>query len=108
MEINTAVTALDALAHETRLEVFRLLVRAGRGGLAAGIIAKEAGVLQNTLSNHLGKLSRAGLVSSRREGRSVIYSADFGALSALVLYLVEDCCMGDSRVCKPLAAAIHC
>ena len=108
MEINKAVEALEALAHQTRLEVFRLLVRAGRGGLAAGAIAEETGVLQNTLSSHLGKLSRAGLVTSRREGRSVIYSADFGVLGTLVLYLVEDCCLGDSRVCRPLAAAIRC
>lgn len=108
MEILKAVEALDALAHATRLEVFRLLVRAGHGGLAAGAIAEAAGVLQNTLSSHLNKLSRAGLLSSRREGRSVIYSADFEVLGGLVLYLVEDCCMANDRVCKPLAASIRC
>lgn len=68
----------------------------------------QAGVRQNTLSSHLNKLSQAGLVSSRREGRSVICRADFEVLGTLLLYLVEDCCMGNARVCEPLAAAIHC
>lgn len=108
MEIKTAIEALEALAHETRLEVFRLLVRAGRGGLPAGAIATQTGVLQNTLSSHLAKLSHAGLISGRRDGRHVIYQADFGVLGDLLNYLVEDCCQRDTSVCGRLASAVRC
>ena len=108
MDINTAVTSLDALANETRLGVFRLLVQAGPNGLAAGEVAEQLGALQNTMSNHLHKLDRAELVTSRREGRRIIYSANFSALSALILYLVEDCCGSSAELCKPLVASNRC
>ena len=108
MDINAAVGALDGLANETRLRVFRLLVQAGPEGLSAGAIAAQLGALQNTMSSHLQKLSHADLVSSRREGRHIIYSANFGALSALIVYLMDDCCGGSAAVCDPVAASMNC
>ena len=108
METKIAVAALDALAHETRLGVFRLLVQAGPEGLPAGTIAEELDALQNTLSNHLNKLSSAGLVTGHRQGRQIIYRANFGVLSGLILYLMEDCCGGSAAVCEPVRASINC
>lgn len=107
MEIKAATRALDSLAHPTRLSVFRMLVRAGPDGIPAGEIAEQLGARQNTMSSHLHKLLRAGLVTSERDGRRILYRADFDALSRLILYLVEDCCGGDDRVCGPVAAAIN-
>ena len=104
MEIQAATATLSALAHPGRLEVFRLLVRAGRSGMAAGDIARAIGALPNTLSANLNILSHAGLVASRREGRSIIYSVAFERMSDLLAFLVEDCCAGDSHICAPLAA----
>ena len=98
-----AVEALSALAHEGRLSIFRLLVRAGHGGLAAGEIARKLGMLPNTLSANLTLLANAGLVSSRRDGRSVIYSADYERMTGLLSFLMEDCCNGDAAICTPLA-----
>ena len=108
MDISDAVDALDGLANDTRLRVFRLLVQAGPDGLSAGEIAERLGTLQNTMSSHLHKLSRAGLVASRRDGRHIIYSTNFSALSGLILYLVEDCCGASRELCEPLAASIKC
>jgi DNA-binding transcriptional ArsR family regulator len=102
METTTAVAALSALAHPGRLEVFRRLVRAGPGGLAAGEIARATGSLANTLSANLGILAAAGLVTSRREGRSIIYAAGYGRMGELLAFLVEDCCCGRSEICTPL------
>jgi len=99
-----AVEGLSALAHDGRLSVFRLLVRHGENGLAAGDIARKLDVLPNTLSTNLAVLSNAGLVQSRREGRSIIYTPDFDRMAELLAYLVEDCCNGDIAVCAPLAA----
>jgi len=104
MELIVAVTALSALAHEARLEIFRLLVRAGTAGLAAGEIARITGVLPNTLSSNLNILNGAGLVSSRREGRSIIYTAAYDQMQELLAFLVEDCCAGNPQICAPLAA----
>jgi ArsR family transcriptional regulator len=104
METTSAVTALSALAHEGRLEIFRLLVRAGAEGLAAGEIARITGVLPNTLSSNLNILSGAGLVSSRRDGRSIIYTAAYEQMRGLLAFLVEDCCAGKPEICAPLAA----
>jgi DNA-binding transcriptional ArsR family regulator len=104
MEMEAAVRALSALAHPARLEVFRLLVKAGPGGLAAGEIARATGSLPNTLSANLNVLSGAGLAVSRREGRSVIYTADFERMRALLAFLVEDCCGGAPEICAPLVA----
>ena len=104
--MNTAVTALEALAHETRLRVFRLLVQAGTGGLPAGDIASQLGARQNTMSSHLHKLQRAGIVTSRRDGRHIIYRANFDEVGQLILYLMEDCCGRSAKVCGPVAASI--
>jgi DNA-binding transcriptional ArsR family regulator len=108
MDIRLAVNALEALAHETRLSVFRLLVQAGPAGLTAGAIADRLDARQNTMSSHLGKLHRAGIVTSERDGRHIIYRADFDAVSGLIVYLMEDCCGGNAKVCKPVAASINC
>jgi DNA-binding transcriptional ArsR family regulator len=98
-----AVDLLSALAQGHRLAVFRLLVKAGPEGLPAGVIAREVGVRPNTLSTHLAILDHAGLVQVRREGRSLIYSADFAAMRALMGFLAEDCCGGRPEICAPLA-----
>jgi ArsR family transcriptional regulator len=108
MDITCAVNALEALAHETRLSVFRLLVQAGPTGLTAGAIADHLDARQNTMSSHLAKLHRAGIVTSERDGRHIIYRADFDAVSGLIVYLMEDCCGGNAKVCKPVAASIRC
>lgn len=103
METIPAVAALSALAHEGRLDIFRLLVRAGEDGMAAGEIAKAAGVLPNTLSSSLNILSAAGLVRSRRQGRSIIYTAAYDRMRELLAFLVEDCCAGEPQICQPIA-----
>lgn len=92
MDINTAIVMFAALSQETRLKAFRLLVRAGAGGLPAGTLSERLGTPHNTLSFHLNHLSQAGIVSSRRQGRSVIYSASFEATRDLIAFMVEDCC----------------
>lgn len=103
MQLPTAVEALSALAHGSRLAVFRLLVRAGSAGLAAGELAREIGARPNTLSSHLTILGHAGLIGSRREGRSIIYTADYDRMRALLGFLVEDCCAGRPEICGSLA-----
>jgi DNA-binding transcriptional ArsR family regulator len=108
MQLPGAVEGLSALAHASRLAVFRLLVRAGPDGLPAGEIAREVGALPNTLSTHLTILGHAGLIGSRREGRSVIYSADYEGMRALLGFLVEDCCAGRPEICAPLASIACC
>jgi len=102
MQLPVAVEALSALAHASRLAVFRLLVRAGAEGMAAGDIAREVGALPNTLSTHLTILGHAGLIRSRRDGRSVIYSADYEGMRGLLGFLIEDCCAGRPEICAPL------
>lgn len=97
-----AVDALAALAQETRLKVYRLLVEAGPDGLSAGRISDELDLPPATLSFHLAHLDRAGLAQSRQEGRFVIYSADFQNMNALVGYLTENCCGG--QACAPARA----
>jgi DNA-binding transcriptional ArsR family regulator len=104
MEITSAVAALAALAHAGRLSIFRLLVQAGADGLASGEIARRLSVLPNTLSASLNVLSGAGLVRSRRHGRSIIYTADYAAMRELLAFLMEDCCGGSPEICAPLAA----
>jgi len=101
MEKSLAVTALAALAQESRLDVFRLLVQAGPAGLPAGQIAERVGVPANTLSFHLNQLRHAGLVTFRRESRSLIYAAEFGAMNALLEFLTENCCQGTPARCGP-------
>lgn len=102
MELKTATNALSALAHEGRLAAFRLLVQAGPEGVAAGDIARRLGVLPNSLSANLNLLSHAGLIRSRREGRSIIYSADYDGMTALLGFLVQDCCGASTEICTPL------
>jgi ArsR family transcriptional regulator, arsenate/arsenite/antimonite-responsive transcriptional repressor len=94
MEKNDAIAGLAALAQETRLDIFRLLVEFGPAGLPAGDIGARLGLPPATLSFHLKELRRAGLITCRRTGRSLIYAADFAAMSALVAYLTENCCGG--------------
>jgi len=103
MDLLNAVAALSALAHEGRLSAFRLLVKAGPDGLAAGRLAEQLGVPPNTLSANLTILSHAGLIASRRAGRSIIYAAQFGQMRALLGFLIEDCCNGAPELCTPLA-----
>jgi len=100
-----AIDALSALAQETRLAIFRLLVREGPDGLAAGGIAERLGIPAPTLSFHLAQLSRAGLIAARREGRSILYAADYGGMNALLTYLTEDCCRGHPEICGIAACA---
>jgi DNA-binding transcriptional ArsR family regulator len=102
MESNIAIKRLSALAQDNRLAVFRLLIKAGQDGLAAGEIARTLEITPNTLSAQLTVLSNAGLVTSRRDGRSIIYAADYGGMSDLLAYLMEDCCQGRPEICAPL------
>lgn len=105
MELDEAVSALAALAQQSRLEVFRLLVEAGALGVAAGQIAERLALPGATLSFHLSQLRQAGLVAVRREGRSLIYRAEYGAMNALLAYLTENCCEGDPAACGVLVCA---
>src|SRR5246127_4659164 len=95
-----AIAALAALAQETRLELFRLLVTCGPEGLAAGVIAERLGVHPSSLSFHLAQLTHAGLITQRRLSRQLIYSADYGAMGELLTYLTENCC-GKGAACAP-------
>jgi DNA-binding transcriptional ArsR family regulator len=99
MKMKAAVTALTALAQETRLAVFRLLVEAGPEGLCAGDIAARLGVPAATLSFHLAQLANAGLVQARQQSRFIFYSADFEAMNGIVAFLTENCCGG--KPCPP-------
>lgn len=101
--MKSAVTALSALAHQGRLSTFRMLVQAGRDGIPAGEIARRLEVPPNTLSSNLTILSAAGLIDSRREGRSVIYSAQYATMTGLLEYLMQDCCGGAPEICASLA-----
>ena len=96
MEADDIIRALSALAQEHRLAAFRLLVQAGDGGIAAGALADQLGVPPSSMSFHLAQLANAGLVTQRRESRSIIYSADYAAMNGLMSYLTENCCGGVS------------
>ena len=102
MELKAAAACLSALAHEGRLQAFRLLVQAGVMGLPAGEIARRLEVLPNSLSANLNVLSHAGLVRSRRQGRSIIYTAEYDRMRDLLGFLVQDCCGGSPEICSPL------
>jgi DNA-binding transcriptional ArsR family regulator len=99
MESKQAVTALAALAQETRLSIFRLLVQAGPEGVAAGRIGETLEVPPATLSFHLKELSHAGLVASRQEGRFIYYSTDYDQIAALMTFLTQNCCQGMPQEC---------
>ncbi|MFA6902769.1 MAG: metalloregulator ArsR/SmtB family transcription factor [Gallionellaceae bacterium] len=101
MKIKNAVEALSALAQESRLSIFRLLVQAGKEGVAAGAIGEQLGIPGATLSFHLKELAHAKLVKSRTAGRYVIYSASFTEMDKLIAYLTENCCAGDAAQCAP-------
>lgn len=103
-----AVDALGALAHETRLSVFRLLVKAGPKGMIAGAIAGHCAVPPSTMSHHLATLERAGLVQSVRESRLIHYSADYPAMRRLLTFLMQDCCGGAPEMCSDLVADLAC
>ncbi len=101
MDQKRAIAALGALAQETRLALFRLLVTCGPEGLPAGVIADRLGVLPSSLSFHLQQLVHAGLITQRRLGRQLIYSAEYGTMNALLAYLTENCC-GRGAACMPV------
>lgn len=104
MEQTNAVAALAALAQDNRLAVYRLLVQAGPEGMAAGGIAEKLGLAPNTLTFHFDRLRIAGLVDVRRDGRSMIYSARFDTMNALIGYLTDNCCGGRPEQCAPAVA----
>ena len=99
MEIKHAIRSLGALAHNSRLEIFRLLVQKGSAGMAASAIAEKLGLPNATLSFHIKGLTHAGLVSARQEGRFIYYAADYSAIDGLMGYLMKNCCGGQS--CAP-------
>jgi DNA-binding transcriptional ArsR family regulator len=106
MESEDAILCLAALAQPTRLDVFKLLVKHEPEGLAAGDVARALAVPQNTMSSHLSVLSRAGLVSTQRFSRSIVYRADLMRLQAVLLFMLRDCCDGRPEICAPLVAAL--
>ena len=105
MRDHDAIEALSALAHPTRLRVFKLMVQAGAQGVPAGDIARQIGVPVTTMSTHLGILSRAGLAAPRRESRTVFYALDCDGTRDLFAYLLADCCGGRPDLCQPLFVA---
>lgn len=108
MNERQALSAFAAMSQETRLRIMRLLVTAGQDGLAAGVIAEKANVSASNVSFHLKELERAGLVTAKRDSRSIVYRASYDALSGLVRFLMEDCCSGHPEVCMPALAAPCC
>src|SRR5215471_15681911 len=108
MKKSRVVGALGALAQDTRLDIFRLLVQKGPEGLPAGELGARLGQPSPTMSFHLNQLRFAGLVSSRRESRSIIYSANFKAMTDLLGYLTENCCGGRPELCAPASTAAGC
>ena len=102
MKIELVVEALAALAQESRLSIFRLLVQAGKEGVAAGVLGERLGIPPATMSFHLKTLTHAKLIKSRTEGRFVIYSANFTEMDKLIAYLTEHCCAGDAAQCAPI------
>ena len=101
MKAPEAVAALGALAQDTRLALFRLLVQRGPDGLPAGVVAERLGVPPSSLTFHLQQLLHAKLVTQRRVGRQIFYAAEYGAMNALMTYLTDNCCAGDAAACAP-------
>ena len=108
MDKNHALDAFAALSQSTRLDVFRLLIKAGDAGMSAGDIGDTLGVRQNTMSANLGVLSRSGLIRSAREGRSIRYFADMKGMRGLLAFLMEDCCGGRPELCQPVIDELAC
>lgn len=105
METKIAISALAALAQETRLAIFRLLVEAGQQGMSAGTIAESLGAAPATMSFHLKELVNADLIGARQESRFIYYSANFGQITDLLAYLTQNCCAREGDRCVPLTAA---
>jgi len=103
-----AIEALSALAHDTRLQVFRLLVQAGAEGMTAGAIAAAVDVPASTMSHHVATLERAGLAQSERESRMIHYRADYNGMRRLLSFLIEDCCQRRPEMCADLVSAMAC
>lgn len=108
MDISNALAAFSALSQQTRLDVFRLLVKAGGKGVLSGEIGDMLDVRQNTMSANLKILLHAGLVRKQRQGRAIRYFADFEALRGLLAFLMEDCCGGNPEICQPVINEIAC
>lgn len=106
MEISIAVSALSALAQESRLEIFRFLVQAGKNGVPAGKIAERLDLPPSTLSFHLNQLKQAGLIECRRESRTLFYSANYDSMNDLMSYLMENCCQGQEENCDLSIACV--
>ena len=106
MENNAAIEALGALAQETRLATFRVLVKCEPEGVPAGELARTVGVPQNTMSAHLAILARAGLITGERQSRSIIYRANLATFQALTLFMIQDCCGGSPELCAPLLESL--
>ena len=102
MDKKESLNALGALSQETRLDAFRLLVKLAPDGLPAGEIAERLGVVQNTMSAHLGVLARSGLIQSSRKGRTVEYAVDYEAVRGFLAFLLQDCCQSEPEICSPL------
>ena len=107
MDNKQAIGVFEALSNESRVEAFRLLVKAGPGGLPAGEVADKLGVVQNTMSSHLHKLVRAGLLQSERQSRHIIYSVDFDTVRELIVFLMEDCCGNSAAICAPIVDTLR-
>lgn len=108
MDQDKAIAALAALAQDTRLSVFRLLVKAGPDGMIAGALAEAMDVPPSTMSHHLAKLEQAGLATSWRTSRLIHYAADYAGMQALLGFLMADCCQGDPRVCGDMLSTMAC
>ncbi|MGE3992562.1 ArsR/SmtB family transcription factor [Pseudorhodoplanes sp.] len=108
MDQRQALSAFAALSQDTRLRIVRMLVKAGPDGMAAGAVAQEAEVSNSNVSFHLKELEIAGLIKSRREARSIIYSAAYESLSGLIQFLMKDCCAGHPEICAPALAQNCC
>ena len=106
MDSETALTALAALAHPTRLEAYRLLVQHEPEGLSTGQLVEASGLTQSTFSTHLAVLAKAGLVRSEKRGRQFIQRAEIDTLKGLMLFLAKDCCQGRPELCEPLLAEL--
>ncbi len=108
MDKDDAIDAFAALSQATRLDVFRLLIKAGEGGMSAGEIGGTLGVRQNTMSTNLAILARSGLIRSEREGRCIRYFADMDGMRGLLAFLMEDCCGGRPELCQPVINELAC
>lgn len=108
MDNKLAVVILASIAQEARLDIFRVLVQAGAGGLSAGLIGERLGIPNSTLSFHLKELSHAGLVTARQESRFIYYSANYEAMNNLLAYLTENCCSGEQICCIDIAKETTC